>query len=87
MRLPFCVVVAFEAPDTLWATDATEGLLDDLLGPAGRRVPNHLLLMARFGLSGLLPATRLAGSRFSEARAKACSPAAPRTRSFRWSGC
>jgi len=35
-----------------------QGLLHDLLGPL--RIPRHPLLMARFGLTGLLPAVTLA---------------------------
>jgi phytoene dehydrogenase-like protein len=46
------------------------GLLEDVLGPIGG-IPSHPLLMARFGLAGLRPATRLAGGRFSDTRARA----------------
>ncbi len=45
------------------------GLLADLLAPVG--IPKHPILMARFGLSGLLPATKLLGMRFRGKRAKA----------------
>jgi phytoene dehydrogenase-like protein len=44
-------------------------LLADLLGPL--RVPAHPVRMARFGLSGLLPATTLLRSRFRGHRARA----------------
>jgi phytoene dehydrogenase-like protein len=44
-------------------------LLADLLGPL--RVPRHPILMARFGLPGLLPATRLFRARFRGRRAPA----------------
>jgi phytoene dehydrogenase-like protein len=47
-----------------------DGLLNDVLGPVGR-IPNHPLTMARFGLTGLAPATRLAGRRFKDAGAQA----------------
>jgi phytoene dehydrogenase-like protein len=47
-----------------------EGLMEDLLGPLGG-IPNHPLLMARFGLTGLRSARRLAGGRFRERRARA----------------
>jgi phytoene dehydrogenase-like protein len=47
-----------------------DGLMDDVLGPIAR-VPNHPLQMARFGLTGLRPATRIANGRFSEPHAKA----------------
>jgi phytoene dehydrogenase-like protein len=46
-----------------------QGLLDDLLGPL--RVPRHPLLMARFGLAGLLPAVTLARCAFRGERARA----------------
>jgi phytoene dehydrogenase-like protein len=46
-----------------------EGFMDDVLGPIAR-VPNHPLVMARFGLNGLRPATWLA-RRFTDPRAKA----------------
>ncbi len=46
-----------------------QGLLDDLLGPL--RVPRHPLLMARFGLVGLLPAVTLARVAFRGERARA----------------
>lgn len=45
------------------------GLLADLLGPLG--IPKHPILMARFGLPGLLPATRFAQYRFRGERAQA----------------
>ena len=45
------------------------GLLADLLGPPG--IPKHPVLMARFGLPGLLPATKLLRMRFSGKRARA----------------
>ncbi len=46
-----------------------QGLLHDLLGPL--RVPRHPLLMARFGLAGLLPAVTLARRAFRGERARA----------------
>ncbi|MBN1138455.1 MAG: NAD(P)/FAD-dependent oxidoreductase [Anaerolineae bacterium] len=46
-----------------------QGLLGDLLGPL--RVPRHPLLMARFGLVGLLPAVTLARLAFRGERARA----------------
>jgi phytoene dehydrogenase-like protein len=46
------------------------GLLEDLLGPLGG-IPNHPLLMARFGLNGLRPAAAVASGRFRERRARA----------------
>jgi phytoene dehydrogenase-like protein len=46
-----------------------QGLLDDLLGPL--RVPRHPLLMARFGLAGLLPAVTLAWRAFRGEPARA----------------
>ena len=46
-----------------------QALLADLLGPL--RLPRHPLLMARFGLPGLLPATTLLRHRFRGARARA----------------
>lgn len=49
--------------------DDPHGLLADLFGPL--RVPSHPLLMARFGLRGLLPATLLLRARFTGARARA----------------
>jgi phytoene dehydrogenase-like protein len=45
------------------------GLLADLLGPL--RVPRHPIATARFGLPGLLPATRFARARFRGRRAAA----------------
>ncbi len=45
------------------------GLLADLMGPL--RLPRHPLLMARFGLPGLLPATTLLRARFGGRRAQA----------------
>lgn len=48
----------------------SEGLLEDVLGPLGG-VPNHPVLMARFGLNGLRSAGGLASGRFREARARA----------------
>jgi phytoene dehydrogenase-like protein len=44
-------------------------LLADLLGPL--RIPKHPLRMARFGLTGLLPATRVFRARFRGERARA----------------
>lgn len=55
-----------------YLADST-GLLEDLLGPvgpAGGLIPNHPLLMVRFGLGGLRSATGVA-ARFTRARAKA----------------
>lgn len=49
--------------------DNTPGLLGDLLGPLG--LPKHPLLMARFGMRGLLPAETLARLFFRERRAQA----------------
>jgi phytoene dehydrogenase-like protein len=46
-----------------------QGLLGDLLGPL--RVPRHPLLMARFGLAGLLPAVTLGRRIFRGERARA----------------
>jgi len=46
-----------------------QGLLNDLLGPL--RVPRHPLLMARFGLAGLMPAVALARRVFRGERARA----------------
>ena len=46
-----------------------QGLLHDLLGPL--RIPRHPLLMARFGLTGLLPAVTLARRAFRGERARA----------------
>jgi phytoene dehydrogenase-like protein len=45
------------------------GLLSDLMGPL--RLPRHPVLMARFGLQGLLPATTLLRARFGGRRAQA----------------
>lgn len=45
------------------------GFLTDALGPLG--VPSHPLLLMRFGLRGLWPATWLAKMEFSDERAKA----------------
>jgi phytoene dehydrogenase-like protein len=45
-------------------------LAPDLLGPI-QHVPRHPLLLARFGLSALMPAASLARSRFSGVRARA----------------
>lgn len=45
------------------------GLLADLLGPL--RIPRHPLLMARFGMRGLLPASTLLRTTFREDRARA----------------
>ena len=45
-------------------------LIPDLLGPVAH-LPHHPLLLARFGLSALLPATALAQTRFSGPRARA----------------
>jgi phytoene dehydrogenase-like protein len=46
-----------------------QGLLDDVLGPL--HFPSHPLLMARFGLSALLPAATLARTVFRGERARA----------------
>lgn len=46
-----------------------QGLLGDLLGPL--RVPRHPIVMARFGLAGLLPAATLARAAFRGERARA----------------
>lgn len=46
-----------------------QGLLDDVLGPL--RFPGHPVLMARFGLAGLLPAVTLARRAFRGERARA----------------
>jgi phytoene dehydrogenase-like protein len=46
-----------------------QGLLEDLLGPL--RFPQHPLVMARFGLAGLLPAVTLARAVFRGERARA----------------
>jgi phytoene dehydrogenase-like protein len=46
-----------------------QGLLGDVLGPL--RFPSHPLLMARFGLSALLPASALARTLFRGERARA----------------
>jgi phytoene dehydrogenase-like protein len=48
-----------------------EGFLEDVLGPVAMGIPNHPLTMARFGLTGLAPATRLADRRFEDTRAQA----------------
>jgi phytoene dehydrogenase-like protein len=45
-------------------------LTADILGPV-QHIPKHPLLLARFGLSALLPAASLARSRFSGVRARA----------------
>jgi phytoene dehydrogenase-like protein len=45
-------------------------LATDLLGPI-QHIPRHPLLLARFGISALLPAASLARSRFSGVRAQA----------------
>jgi phytoene dehydrogenase-like protein len=49
--------------------DGWQGLLDDVLGPL--RFPSHPLLMARFGLTALLPAATLARAVFRGERARA----------------
>ena len=49
--------------------DGWQGLLDDVLGPL--HFPSHPLLMARFGLTALLPATTLARTAFRGERARA----------------
>lgn len=49
--------------------DGWQGLLDDVLGPL--RFPSHALLMARFGLTALLPAATLAQVVFRGERARA----------------
>lgn len=46
-----------------------QGLLGDLLGPL--RIPRHPIVMARFGLAGLLPAATLARTAFRGERARA----------------
>jgi phytoene dehydrogenase-like protein len=46
-----------------------QGLVDDILGPL--RFPSHPTLMARFGLTALLPATTLARAAFRGERARA----------------
>lgn len=48
-----------------------DGFMEDVLGPVISGVPNHPLSMARFGLTGLSPATRLAARRFEGMRAPA----------------
>jgi len=53
-----------------WMTDHYADLFDDFLGPLPIP-PKHPLLMARFGLSALLPATLLAKLRFRGERARA----------------
>jgi phytoene dehydrogenase-like protein len=45
-------------------------LLEEILGPI-QHIPRHPLLLARFGLSALLPASSLARSRFTGSRAQA----------------
>ncbi len=49
---------------------AFEALADDVLGPVVH-LPRRALLLARFGVSALLPARRLAEGRFSTAQARA----------------
>src|SRR5260370_22881861 len=46
-----------------------QGLLRDVLAPLG--IPQHPLLLLRFGLNAILPAARLARGRFSGTRARA----------------
>jgi phytoene dehydrogenase-like protein len=46
-----------------------QGLLGDLLGPL--RLPRHPIVMARFGLAGLLPAVTMARAAFRGERARA----------------
>ena len=53
-----------------WMTDHYAELFDDFLGPLPIP-PKHPFLMARFGLSALLPATVLAKLRFRGERARA----------------
>ncbi len=53
-----------------WLARRSADLFDDLLGPLPIP-PQHPLLMARFGLSGLLPAAWLAKLRFKGERARA----------------
>ncbi len=50
--------------------DRFADLAEDILGPIPH-IPRHPLLLARFGLSALLPAASLARSRFSGVRARA----------------
>ncbi len=50
--------------------DAFPRLVEDILGPI-QHIPSHPLLLARFGLSALLPAASLARSRFQGPRARA----------------
>ena len=51
-------------------TERFDDLAEDILGPI-QHVPRHPLLMARFGLSALLPAASLARSRFAGPRGRA----------------
>lgn len=53
-----------------WLSRRYSDLFDDLLGPLPIP-PRHPLLLARFGLSALLPASTLAKVRFKEERARA----------------
>ncbi len=53
-----------------WLTERCDDLFDDLLGPLPIP-PKHPILMARFGLSALLPATMLAKWRFKTDQARA----------------
>ncbi|HVU11172.1 MAG TPA: NAD(P)/FAD-dependent oxidoreductase [Phototrophicaceae bacterium] len=53
-----------------WLTEHCDELLDDFLGPLPIP-PRHPLLMARFGLSALLPAASLAKLRFKTEQARA----------------
>jgi phytoene dehydrogenase-like protein len=80
------VMLEHSIADTIAGLDGTDGrkyrslfdplttrfteLIEELLRPI-QHVPRHPLLLARFGLSGLVPATWLARSRFSGERARA----------------
>ena len=50
--------------------DSFSELIDEILGPI-QHIPQHPLLLARFGLSAFLPAASLAHSRFLGVRARA----------------
>ena len=53
-----------------WQVNGSDALLSEFLGPL-RLPPRHPLLMARFGMSALLPASTLARMRFRGKRARA----------------